>query len=367
MNPSPGTSNPAPLRLRSGQAGTRHPEPDPPLVSIVIPCLNEAEHIEQLLEAIRMQDESPFEVVIVDGGSTDDTLAIVERYRARHPEMRVRSIALPGGGIPVSLNAGIRAATGEFIARLDAHSHPRCDYLRRLAHLLRTSGAGVVGGRWEIEPGSPTDVGRAIAWAGQHPLGAGDAAYRIRDDQGRVVPVDTVPFGCFEKSLWEALGGFNEDLLTNEDYEFNYRARRAGRDVLLDPSVVCVYVARGSLGGLARQYFRYGWWKLAMLKRNPESLRWRQAVPMLFVTGVGVLAVGSFWSASFLWWLAALLIPYIAVVGLSSARIAHRRRAWRALPVLPAVFVVIHFAWGLGALANGLTFGRWPPRVAPGR
>jgi len=331
-----------------------------PRLSVVVPCLDEAPYIESLLEAIRLQDRPPFEVIVVDGGSTDGTQGVVARYCLEHPNPPVTIVVQPNGRIPVSLNAGIRAASGDVIARLDAHSRPRPDYLGRLVGLLLESDPGVTGGRWEIEPGRPSRMGHAIAWAVQHPLGAGDAAYRLVAGDGRIRPVDTVPFGCFRKAVWAELGGFNETLQANEDYEFNYRVRRSGRRVLLDPGAVSIYAARGTLGQLARQYFRYGWWKLAMLKRYPRALRWRQAVPMLFVGVLGVLGAASLISPSGLPWLGVTAGGYLLVLGLVSPDIARRRRAWRTLPVLPLAFITVHFAWGCGAWVNGLTFGCWP-------
>ncbi len=331
-----------------------------PRVSVVVPCLNEAPFIGSLLEAIRLQDAPPFEVVVVDGGSTDGTQAVVERYRREHPDARITLLAQPSGHIPVSLNAGIRAAAGEVIARVDAHSRPRPDYLRRLVGLLLDREAGVTGGRWEIEPGSTTRTAQAISWAGRHPLGAGDAAYRLAAEDGRVRPVDTVPFGCFTKARWAALGGFNEALQVNEDYEFNYRVRLAGEQVLFDPGAVAAYVARGTLGALARQYFRYGWWKVRMLRRHPASLRLRQLIPFGFVLTVVVLGLGSVFRRSLLPWLALVLATYLLAVVGAAVGVAARRRAWWAVPLMPAVFAVAHFAWGGGALACLMSFGRWP-------
>ena len=339
-----------------------------PSISIVIPCRNEARHIGGLLDAIRQQDTAILEVVIVDN-STDDTRRTIDDYCVEHPDLPVRVVPYDGpASIPAAVNMGVRHATGDIIVRLDGHSMPEHHYVGRAVAALELEGAGVVGGVWEIAPGAPTASAEAIASAASHPVGAGDAAYRIARAGAERRDVDTVPFGCYRKTLWTELGGLNEALLSNEDYEFNYRTHASGRRVILDPGIRSTYYARATLGGLAQQYFRYGWWKVQMLRRSPESLRWRQAVPAAFVAGFAALvscvaALAAFAPTSPLLPLAglalvAILALYVAALVAASLQICARRRAWRMLPFLPVAFATIHFAWGSGALVNLLTGGR---------
>jgi succinoglycan biosynthesis protein ExoA len=351
--------SPPPGEASGVRQGSESAPSDRACVSVVVPCLNEAAHIERLLRGVQAQHYRPLEVVVVDGGSTDGTPDIVRNFARQHLELSCTILSAPGATIAAAMNAGIRAARGRIIVRLDAHACPEPDYVARLVHTLRTWGAGVAGGRWEIEPGAPSVVARAIALAVQHPLGAGDAVYRTGRGATRPRPVDTVPFGCFEKATWAEVGGFAEALATNEDYEFNYRVRQTGRTIVLHPGAVSVYVARSTLGALARQYFRYGWWKAEMLKHHPRSLRWRQALPLAFGALVAVLLFGSLVSRLVAMALAATAGVYAGAVLLACAQIAQRggRGVLRALPL---VFPVIHFAWAGGALANLLTLGRWP-------
>ncbi len=345
------------------------PKPARPTVSVVVPCLNEAATIERLLDGIAAQTEPPLEVIVVDGGSTDGTLGAIQVFERRHPALGVRIISAPGASIPAALNTGIRAAQGDIIVRLDAHACPHPEYLGRLVRALEATGVGVAGGRWAIEPGGPSAIARATALAVQHPLGAGDAAYRrgetaVGSDLGPV-DVDTVPFGCFAKRTWAELGGFAEALATNEDYEFNYRVRRSGRRVVLDPGAVCVYTARATLRALARQYFRYGWWKVAMLERHPRSLKLRQAIPLAFgLTFAGLGLLSLLMGGLFLAGLVAVAAVYASVVVATAAAIAWRQGDGKLFLALLVVFPTIHFAWAAGALANLATLGRWP---APSR
>ena len=329
-------------------------------VSVVVPCRDEAASIECLLDALRTQDRSIEEVIVVDDGSTDDTRKVIERYRARFPGMAVRVIPGPCNGIAAAVNAGVGAATGDVVVRLDAHSCPAGDYVGRCVAAVQAADVGVAGGVWEIEPGAGTVTARAIAHAVSHPMGAGDAAYRV----GRTLPaprdVDTVPFGCFRKSLWTALGGFDERLLTNEDYEFNYRVRLGGHRVVIDPQIRSKYFARTTLSALAAQYLRYGWWKAQMLRRNPGSLRWRQALPAFFVSLCLLLGLGSIIAPAARLAFGLLFAAYLAALLVASIGICGARRAWAICPLLPAAFATVHFGWGLGFLVNILTLGKWP-------
>lgn len=262
-------------------------------ISFIIPCYNEQASIGLLLEAIRLQiyPQDKIEVVIADGMSDDGTRNVIGDYASQHPEMNIRLIDNPLRIIPAALNVAIEAAEGNVIIRIDAHSAPRPDYVERCLAVLEETGAANVGGVWEIQPGAGTWMARAIAAAASHPLGAGDARYRISGESGSV---ETVPFGAFRREWLERIGPFNEELLTNEDYEYNVRIRTAGGVVWFDPSIRSIYFARPDLCSLARQYWRYGFWKVRMLQQYPGTLRWRQALPPIFVLSTVVLAALAF-------------------------------------------------------------------------
>jgi hypothetical protein len=211
----------------------------------------------------------------------------------------------------------------------------------------------VVGGVWDIRPGGEGWIAAGIAEAASHPLGVGDAWYRLNPAEG---PVDTVPFGAFRRSLFEEMGGYDESLLTNEDYEFNTRVRQGGGVVWLEPAVRSTYIARAKLSELARQYGRYGYWKLKMLQRHPGSLRWRQALPPLFVAsliGLGLLSI--FWlPARFL--LLVETLVYLLVLIAAGLQAAIRRRVPPLLLSLPLAITTMHLSWGSGFLWSLLSW-----------
>lgn len=319
-----------------------------PKVSIIIPCFNEEATIGDTLSAILGQTFpcADMEVVVSDSMSTDHTRAVIDGFQRDHPELNIRVVQNTARIIPAALNRAIEAAGGEIVIRMDAHSKPYPTYVEKCVAALDGGRGDNVGGVWEIQPGSTSWVAAGIAAAASHPFGAGDAAYRLNPVAGAV---DTVPFGSFRKSLVGEVGAFDESLLSNEDYEFNVRVRKAGRVVWLDPAIRSVYFARSNYPALARQYWRYGYWKARMLRRYPETLRWRQALPPLFVAGVIGLLVLSFWLPARIL-LGLILLAYAALLFAAGLLLAsHRGNPSLALS-FPIAVAVIHFSWGTGLL-----------------
>lgn len=320
-----------------------------PSVSIIIPCYNEQKTITQLLDAIHAQTygRTRLEVVIADGMSTDGTRERIADYAAAHPDLRITVVDNPRRIIPAALNLALGKAQGEVIIRLDAHSIPYPDYVERCVEDVETGLGMNVGGVWEIRPGAETRAGRGIAAAAAHPLGVGDALYRHAD---KPASVDTVPFGAFKREVLALVGFFDESLLTNEDYEFNARIRKQGGTVWLDPAIRSVYFARSTLGGLAQQYWRYGYWKYRMLRRYPETLRWRQGLPPLFVLSLPSLAALGFLWSGFHLLLGAEAALYLLVLAAAGVRAAWKQREAGLATSLPAAIAVMHLAWGSGFL-----------------
>jgi succinoglycan biosynthesis protein ExoA len=333
-------------------------EPQVCSVSVVIPCYNEERFIGKVLENLAGQYESGlYEIIVVDGRSTDRTRELVQEYIARPGSVRVLLLDNPSRAIPAALNLGIEAARGEIIVRMDAHSIPSDNYVRRSVGLLNETGAAVVGMPWRISPGAEGLTARAISLAVAHPFGIGDAKYRLGGLEGTQA-VDTVPFGVFRKSLWRELGGFNERLLANEDYDFHYRARHRGGRILLDTAGHSLYFARATLKELAVQYARYGRWKAQMLKLHPRSVRVRQLVAPAFVSSIVILSVLGLWWSPAWWMLAAVLAAYVALALFFALKLARREGDGRLLPVISLAFLVVHCAWG-GSFLFGLVR---PPR-----
>ncbi|MEJ2599947.1 MAG: glycosyltransferase family 2 protein [Anaerolineales bacterium] len=329
-----------------------------PFVSIIVPCYNEESTIRLLLEAIYSQTfpRVNMEVVIADGMSVDKTRERVATFQQEHPDLAVCLVDNPKRVIPAALNRAIEAARGEYILRLDAHSMPRPDYVERCLAALRSGAGDNVGGIWEILPGGSGWVSRGIAVAASHPLGVGDAQYRHAE---QAQAVDTVPFGAYHRSLVERIGLYNERLLTNEDYEFNARVRQSGGVVWLDPAIRSAYFARRDLVALARQYARFGFWKARMLRRNPSTLRWRQALPPLFVLSLLALALLSILIPPFKWLLAAEVLIYLGVLLVAGLWTGFGKKDLSMMMSVPLAVATMHLAWG-GAFLWSLVAWREP-------
>jgi len=317
-------------------------------VSVIVPCYNEENTIQLLLSAILSQnfEKEKIEVIIADANSEDQTRIKIVEFAEKHKELSICTVVNPGRTIPAAVNAAANRASGEILVRMDAHSVPDKDYIFHSVNLLKSGKAQNVGGVWEIQPGSKTCIAKAIARAASHPLGAGDANYRISRKSGYV---DTVPFGAFRKDVFMKLGQFNEKMLSNEDYEFNTRLRKNGGKVWMDTRIRSKYFARKNLKEIARQYWRYGFWKVKMLKNHPDSLRWRQAIPPLFLLFIFIFGILSFLNPIALIIFLVGTSAYLLALIIASLIESVRRREISYL-LMPFAFIAMHFNWGGGFL-----------------
>jgi glycosyltransferase involved in cell wall biosynthesis len=322
-------------------------QPDLPRVSIVIPCRNEQGYIERCLDSITASDYPPdrLEILVADGRSTDGTREILGRYCARHSSVTL--LDNPQGTTPAALNTAIRAATGEIVVRMDAHVLYPPEYIRRLVTGLRESGAANVGGVLETVPGDDTAMAKAIAFAMSHRFGVGNSDFRIGSKQPK--DVDTVPYGCFRREIFNQVGLFDEELIRNQDDEFNFRLITRGGRVVLLPDVSCRYFTRRSLGQLARMYYQYGYFKPLVARKIGRVMTVRQLVPAVFVASVSGAALLSLLVPDARLLLSLLLAAYGSLM-LLCAVTGIRGQGLRCGAALLAVFPVMHLSYGIGFL-----------------
>jgi glycosyltransferase involved in cell wall biosynthesis len=317
------------------------------MVTIIIPCRNEEGYIAPCLDSI-LTTEYPLErleILVVDGMSSDGTRRILGPYTAAY-----RSIVLldnPRGTTPAGLNVGIQAASGDIIIRMDAHVSYPPDYIRRLVSGLHETGADNVGGVLETVPADDTAMAKAIAVGTSHRFGVGNSHFRVGARDRR--EVDTVAFGCFRRDVFQRVGLFDEELIRNQDDEFNFRLITRGGRVVLLPDVSCRYFARRSLGQLSRMYYQYGYFKPLVARKVGRVMTARQLVPaLLVVTLLGSAALSTLLPGATVVFISIALVYGLAVLGCAVG--AGTRHGLRCAGALTAVFPILHVSYGLGFL-----------------
>jgi glycosyltransferase involved in cell wall biosynthesis len=324
-----------------------------PTISIVIPCRNEKEHIETCLHSILAQEALPegVEIIVADGMSDDGTREILDRLAADTPCLR--AINNPGRIVSSGLNAAVREAQGNIIVRMDAHTEYAPDYLSQCVSVLRETGANNVGGPARTK--STTYLQSAICAAYHSFFAVGGARFHNVRYEGYV---DTVTYGCWPREVFDRIGFFDEELVRNQDDEFNLRLTRAGGKIWQSPRIRSWYQPRGSLLSLFRQYQQYGYWKVRVIQKHQLPASVRHLVPGFFIFALTMLPLLGLWWSFALWCWLALLGVYI-VSNASASLLTAARTQWRLLPVLPLAFACYHFGYGYGFLHGMWDFVLW--------
>jgi glycosyltransferase involved in cell wall biosynthesis len=328
---------------------------DASFVTVMIPMRNEAAWIEKCLEGVLAQDwpRDRMEVIVVDGMSDDRSYEILTSLAAR--DTRIRVLRNPARIVPSSLNRAIEAARGDVIARVDAHTLLDRDYLSVGVDTLARTGAHNVGGPMVSIGGGK--VGDAVATAMASRFGIGAYFHFASEERD----VDTVYMGMWPRKVFADVGLFDEELVRNQDDEFNYRIRKNGGRIVVSPRMRSRYQNRQSWRKLAKQFYQYGFWKVRVLQKHPAQMSVRHFVPPAFDAAILVaLAAGG--GARTL--AVAALAVYFVFMSAVAARIGHTGTRLRTLLAL----IIIHHAWALGFLAGLLRFAaRWFKPERPAR
>ena len=319
------------------------------MISVIIPCKNEAHHIARCLQSLLSQELAgdELEILIFDGESTDETPSILRQCQLQDP--RIHVFENPGGNKSRALNQGIARSSGDPVVRADAHATYAPDYLRRCKEALLATGASNVGGLRVTLPQNSTPLARAIALSIGSAFGAGDAVYRV----GAATPrrVDTVFGGCFPRRVFAEVGPFDERLLRGQDREFNDRIRRVGGTIWFDPAIRCFYYARGTWTHFIQWTFASGMAPM-LVSRITGTRVWsrRNLIPATFVAAlVGLPLLASLHVGALLVW-GAMLSLYATLAVRASVRLAPDHGDGAVAALLPVVFFVTHVVYGFGTL-----------------
>ncbi len=316
-------------------------------VSIIIPCRNEEKFIGQCLNSILINDypKDKMEILVIDGMSYDNTRNIIKKYCNKYSFIKL--IDNLEKIVPVALNIGIKKAKGEIIIRMDAHNLYPKDYISKCIRYLLKYNADNVGGIWVTLPGANTLVAKSIALALSHPFGVGNAYFRTGVKEPKYV--DTVPFGCYKKEVFDKLGLFDEDLIRNQDIEFNLRLKKAGGKILLVPDIVSHYHARPTLKSLAKQNFGNGFWVIYSNKFAKLPFSLRHLTPFFFVMSLMSSLLLTFFYHQFIFLFALIFGFYLVVNSFFSLKLS-LKNGLKFFPALFLIFFKLHFSYGFGSI-----------------
>ena len=326
-----------------------------PLVSVIMPVRNEATFIQRSASSVIAQDypRNRLEILIADGMSDDGTRELIALLQKQNSNVRV--IDNPAKIVATGLNAALRQAHGEIIVRIDGHCEVAPDYVRRCVAHLSADDIGAVGG--PLETIGESRMARAIAAAMSSRFGVGGSAFRLANSDTQFT--DTVAFPAYRRSVLDLGGPFDEELVRNQDDEYNYRLRKLGVKILLARDVRSQYYSRATLRRLCSQYFQYGYWKVRVLQKHPRQMQLRQFLPPLLVIGLLASLVMTPLSST-AGYCFALLASVYAAAAIVSALLTARKNEWSSLPLLPFTFAVLHLSYGAGFLFGLIKFwNRW--------
>lgn len=321
-------------------------------VSVVIPVRNEEKYIAKCIESVLRQDfcKDYMELILVDGDSEDKTVEIINRFVDQYTFIKL--LKNPQRTVQHALNIGIKNAVGKYIVRMDAHSEYADDYISKCVKYLEKTGAENVGGPMLAK--GKNQIQSVVAAAYHSPFALGGGKFHDEAYEGYA---DTVYLGAFRRETLLKLGLYDEQLPCNEDDDLNFRLVESGGKVFITPKIKSVYYPRASYTALFKQYFRYGFWKVAVIKKHKKPARLSHLVPAAFVAFLILSSILSYFSKLADDISSLVLLLYFALslyFSLKNARVTSFADKLR----LVWVHFILHTAYGLGFLCGIFKFWR---------
>lgn len=319
-------------------------------VSIVIPCRNEENYIEQCIKSFLVQSypQELIEIIVADGMSTDNTRKIIDEMKKEHKNIKLLdNLKLSA---PTGMNLGIKESKSDIIIIFGAHAYADKDFVRENVLALEGKDIGCAGG--VITTINDSIKGEAIAEAMSCPFGVGNALFRYAEKEAFV---DTVGFGAYDRKFIIDIGLFDEELVRNQDDELNFRVQKAGKKILLNPKIKATYFSRGDFKKLWRQYYQYGFWKVRVIQKHKKPASIRHLIPLMFVLfllGGGILSIFS--KLIFIGYLLTLLL-YLLLDLTFSVKIC-KKKSIKHLPYLFITFPILHISYGVGFIMGLFNF-----------
>ncbi|HCY77909.1 MAG TPA: glycosyltransferase family 2 protein [Ignavibacteriales bacterium] len=318
-------------------------------ISIVIPCRNEVKYIFDFLNSVIENDypKEYMEIFIIDGESTDGTLKIIEEFKRRNSTIKI--LFNKKKTVPYALNMGIKAASGDYIIRLDVHTRIPQNYFSELINSAQNLNADNVGTICLTDIKNKNSRSIAIKKVLSNQFGVGNSYFRIGSD--RIREVDTVPFGCFKKEVFEKVGLFNENLERNQDIELNKRIKRVGGAIFLIPNIYSIYFAREEYLPFAKNNFATGMWNILTiyLSKRMDSISLRHFIPLIFILSIVIPLFLSIYNLTFILISFFVIIVYVLFIFFISLKLNEKGTSILSIIM---TFVILHFSYGFGSLVG---------------
>lgn len=319
------------------------------MLSVICPIYNEEKYISQFLDSISQQDypKDDLEILLVDGMSKDRTRDIISEYANKYPCLRL--VDNPQQTVPYAMNNGIKSAKGDVIIRLDAHAEYPSNYFTVLVQKLNElEGAENVGGVCITLPCNETVAAVAIAECLSNKFGMGNSYFRVGAKE--VMSVDTVPFGCFRKSLFDKVGLYDTDMIRNQDDELNGRIIKNGGKIYLLPDVEIKYFARDKISKVRKMFYQYGLYKPLGNKKLGSPTTIRQFFPLLFVIGLVVGLILCLLFPVLLPFYGAVIVLHLLIGVIEGIKSARKTYKYGCIFFMPYIFLNMHISYGIGYL-----------------
>ncbi len=314
-----------------------------PSVSVILPVRNEKEFICNTLESILAQDypKEKIELIVADGNSSDSTLYQVEKFKKKFNNIKI--LHNKHKTMPKGFNLALNYSRSDIIVMLGGHSVLPKNYISKSVENLKNYNSSCAGG--VIQATGDGFWGDVIARSISSIFGVGNVSFRLINSKSGYV--DSIPFGCYKRSIFDIIGGLDEELVRNQDDEFNFRMNQSGYKIWQDSSLVTKYFCRFSLKKLFNQYLHYGLYKVRVIQKRRALISFRHIIPSLFLISLFIPAISVY-----------IFLTYF-FLGLFFSIKIHRFNITKLI-ASQITFFIIHLSYGLGFIIGQFKFiNKW--------
>ncbi len=314
-----------------------------PSVSILLPIRNEENFIGQTLKSIIEQDypKEKLELVIADGDSNDGTISEINKLKKEFYNLKI--LYNKDKTMPKGFNLALNSSKSDIVLMFGGHSVLPKNYISKSVENLKNNNSSCAGG--VIEAIGDSFWGNVIARSISSVFGVGNVSFRLKNSKSGYV--NSIPFGCYKRSIFDTIGGLDEELIRNQDDEFNFRLTQSGYKIWQDSSLVIKYFCRLSLKKLFNQYLQYGFYKVRVIQKRRALISFRHIIPSLFLISLFIPVISIYV------FLAYFLSGLFFSIKINKFNITK-------LIACQITFFIIHLSYGLGFIFGQFKFiNKW--------